>query len=302
VFVFHRKPVLVPTDYSEDSLCAIRVAKSIAGEDSDVTVIYVAQDFDLTLHPLTWTSGPMPDYQQDRLMAALRKWSEEHDLGNVNLVVKIGDPGMRVCEYSEEMKIRLIVVPSHGRHGISRLLLGSVAERIIRHCHCSVLVLRRTNEPDSVPALTGGWFPRKCVIVPVDFSDASKMAIETALQVAEHRDQIDVVSVLPELEDIPFYSAEAPSDDVRRRNCHEYMKRYLTQHGYGTLRGHVLIGEPGTMIVQHASSAAADLIVMPSHGRHSVKRWVLGSTTERVLRHSDKPVLVLRAVEAEPAG
>ena len=297
--VFHRQPVLVPTDYSEASLRAIRVAKSIAGADSDVTVIYVAQDFDLTLHPLTWTSGPMPDYQQDRLLAALRKWSEEHELGNVNLVVRIGDPGMRVCAFAEETKIRLIVVPSHGRHGVSRLLLGSVAERIIRHCHGSVLVLRRTNEPDSV---TGNWFPRKRVIVPVDFSDASQMAIETALDVAEHRDQIDVVSVLPEWNDIPFYSVEAPSDDVRRRNCDEYMKRYLAEHGYGSLPGHILIGDPGTMIVQHASSVAADLIVMPSHGRHSIKRWVLGSTTERVLRHSDKPVLVLRAAAADPAG
>ena len=300
--VFHRQPVLVPTDYSEASLRAIRVAKSIAGADSDVTVIYVAQDFDLTLHPLTWTSGPMPDYQQDRLLAALRKWSEEHELGNVNLVVRIGDPGMRVCEFAAEAHIRLIVVPSHGRHGVSRLLLGSVAERIIRHCHCSVLVLRRTSVSDSEPGLAGSWFPRKRVIVPVDFSDASQMAIETALDVAEHRDQIDVVTVLPEWNDIPFYSAEAPSDDVRRRNCDEHMKRYLTEHGYGSLRGHILIGDPGTMIVQHAGSVDADLIVMPSHGRHSVKRWVLGSTTERVLRHSDKPVLVLRAAAADPAG
>ena len=51
--VFQRKPVLVPIDYSEASLQAVRVAKSVAGGDSDVTVVHVAQDYDLTLHPLT---------------------------------------------------------------------------------------------------------------------------------------------------------------------------------------------------------------------------------------------------------
>lgn len=58
--VFHRKPVLVPTDYSDASLQAIRVAKSVAGSDSDVTVVYVAQDHDLVLHPVTWTAGALP--------------------------------------------------------------------------------------------------------------------------------------------------------------------------------------------------------------------------------------------------
>ena len=59
--VFQRKSILVPTDYSEASLHAVRVAKSIAEADSDVTVVHVAIDFDLTLHPLTWTGGPLPN-------------------------------------------------------------------------------------------------------------------------------------------------------------------------------------------------------------------------------------------------
>ena len=56
------------------------------------------------------------------------------------------------------------------------------------------------------------------------------------------------------------------------------------------------------MIVEHAGKVNADLIVMPSHGRHGLKRLVLGSTTERVLRHSEIPLLVLRVTENEFVG
>ena len=294
MIAFPRTPVLVPTDYSEASLQAIHVARSIAVADSDVTVIYVAQDYDLTLHPLTWSGGPMPTYQMDRLLAGLRKWSEEHNLGEISLAVRIGDPGMQVCDFAEEAKSKLIVVPSHGRHGVSRLMLGSVAERIIRHCHCSVLVLRRATEPDESGSLQVDWLPRKWVVVPIDFSEASKSAIDTALEVAQNRDRIDIVSVIPASTDIEIYGVGELPDDVRKANTQEYIKRYLAEHGYGALRSHVLIGDPGTKIIQHAVDVDADLIIMPSHGRHGLKRWLLGSTTERVLRHSEKPVLVLR--------
>jgi nucleotide-binding universal stress UspA family protein len=58
-------------------------------------------------------------------------------------VVRLGDPGLDITEYADEIQSDLIVIPSHGYHGVKRFLLGSVAERVIRHAHCPVLVLRR---------------------------------------------------------------------------------------------------------------------------------------------------------------
>jgi nucleotide-binding universal stress UspA family protein len=292
--VFHRKPVLVPTDYSDASLAAIRVAKSIAGSDSDVTVVYVAQDHDLILHPVTWTAGSLPEYQEERLLLGLRNWSKDHDLGDINLKVRKGDPGTQVCELAEEIGSRLIVVPSHGRHGLQRLLMGSVAERIIRNCHCSVLVLRRTKGSESAPTPAADWLPRKWVVVPIDFSEASIMAIQAAQEVADDRSHIDVVSVVPTLDQVDFAGTGVVSDEVRRNDCEKQLQRYLTEHGFGSLRMHAFVGDPGTMIAEHASEAQADLIVIPSHGLRGLRRWVLGSTTERVIRHAVTPVLVLR--------
>jgi nucleotide-binding universal stress UspA family protein len=300
--VFYQEPVLVPIDYSEASLQAVRVAKSIAGGDSDVTLIYVAQDYDLTLHPLTWTGGPLHNYHEDRLLNGLRTWAKENNLGAVNLAVRSGDPGTQVCQFAEVMGCELIVLPSHGRHGLSRLLMGSVAERILRHCHCSALVLRPTKSMESVATSPGNWFPRKRVVVPIDFSDASSKAIEMALGAAENRDGIDIVSVVPTLDFVDFADTGITSDEDRINSCREYMSRYLTEHGYESLRTFAFVGDPGTMIVEHAGKVHADLIIMPSHGRHGLKRMVLGSTTERVLRHSDVPILVLRATAGKSAG
>ena len=298
---FERKPILVPIDYSEASLQSVRVARSIAVSDADVSLIYVGQDYDLTLHPLTWTGGPLPNYSEQRLLNGMRKWVRENNLGDVNLVARKGDPGTKVCEVAEETGCKLIVMPSHGRHGVARVMLGSVAERIIRHCHCSVLVLLRTKQETSSPQ-NNTWIPRKRVVVPVDYSDASTAAIATALEIAESRDSVDVINVVPRIDDASFYGVDPVPDDFRQENGQQNLVKFLTEHGYGSLHSSALIGDPGATIVRHASEVGADLIVMPSQGLHGLKRLLLGSTTERVLRHSQIPVLVLRGGAHEFVG
>ena len=69
----------------------------------------------------------------------------ENDLDIVKAHVLTGDPGTTITDYANEHAADLIVIPSHGYHGMKRLVLGSVAERVIRHAHCSVLVLRRSD-------------------------------------------------------------------------------------------------------------------------------------------------------------
>ena len=296
---FHRKPVLVPTDYSTASLRAVEVARSVAESDSDITVIHVAHDYDLTIPAHTWGADTLPDHDPERELVRLRLWANDNNLGDVKLEVRMGDPGTQVCQVADEGSCQLIVVPSHGRHGMKRVLLGSVAERIIRHCHCSVLVLRRGSESGSVLALPEHWFPRKQVVVPIDFSQSSLVAIETALEVTDDRVNIDVVSVIPALDNALLIGSQMIDDEDRRANRQEYLERYLAEHGYSTMQAHVLTGDPGTMVAKHAADVRSDLIVMPSHGRHGLHRLVLGSTTERVLRHSESPVLVLHRQDAD---
>ena len=72
----------------------------------------------------------------------------EHEISGVTPVVRIGDPGLQIADYAGQVEADLIVITSHGRHGLTRFLLGSVAERVIRHAELPVLVLRPERESD----------------------------------------------------------------------------------------------------------------------------------------------------------
>ena len=292
---FHPTSVLVPIDYSVSSLRAAETARSLT-DDVNITLIYVGLDFDLVVPSHNWSTdapGNTPVRHQERL----REWRDDNGLGAVNTRVEFGDPGTEVCKVAEELKTQLVVLPSHGRHGLKRLLLGSVAERIVRHCDCSVLVLRRDADESDVAEAHG--FPKSSVLVPIDFSASSQHAIDSALETAERPEAVHVLNVVYELEDPTLIGNQVVTDDTRRAGRQEYLERWLAEHGYKGIQAKVTTGDPGIMIVDYAESLGAGLIVMPSHGYHGLKRLVLGSTTERVIRYATSPVLVLRRHDAE---
>lgn len=296
---FHRKPIIVPTDFSPPSLQAVHIAKTIAEDDADITVVYVAHDYDLVAPAHIWGADVPPDNDREQQHARLQAWANDNDLGNVNLQLRIGDPGTEVCKLAEETGCQLIVVPSHGRHGVQRVLLGSVAERIIRHCDCSVLVLRRREDTGSVVELPNHWCPKKRIVVPIDFSRSTDATLNVALELVDDRPNIDVINVILSYEDPILIGSTVVSDEDRRANRQETLERYLAEHSYSGMRAHTMIGNPGAEIAKYADEVNADLIVMPSHGYHGLHRMVVGSTTERVIRHSNSPVLVLRRHDAE---
>lgn len=136
--------VVVPLDFSGESEQALDVALELAGGPGNVHVIHVMTE----LHPGTPGAvfGDMDDLTRAAAVKeALQKQLVEHDAVGVTLAVRVGNPGLEVADYAEEVGATLIVIPSHGYHGVKRLVLGSTAERVIRHAHCAVLVLRRTD-------------------------------------------------------------------------------------------------------------------------------------------------------------
>lgn len=296
---FHRKPILVPTDFSVPSLRAVLVAKSIAETAADITVVYVGHDYDLIAPGQAWGADVPPVNDLDRQRDRLQTWATDHNLGDVKLEVRQGDPGTEVCKLAEEMACQLIVVPSHGRHGVKRVLLGSVAERIIRHCDCSVLVLRRQNESDAEATMAENWCPRQRVLVPVDFSESTDATLQVAKELVDDRTAIDVVNAIWSMDGSILIGSTVLTQDELSANRQEFLERYLAEHGHSGMKAHVIVGDPGLSISTYAEKVNADLVVMPTHGYHGLHRLVLGSTTERVLRHCHVPVLVLRRHDAE---
>jgi nucleotide-binding universal stress UspA family protein len=137
-----KKLVVVPFDFSDESRGAIDTALQLVASPVDVRIVYAMQDLSPLEMGEMWTSVD-DQVRRDHALKAMREKLADPKLSQIPLEVVFGDPGHAVTQYASDAKADLIVLPSHGRTGIGRLLIGSVAERIVRYAHCPVLVLRK---------------------------------------------------------------------------------------------------------------------------------------------------------------
>jgi nucleotide-binding universal stress UspA family protein len=225
---FQRGRIIVPIDYSDASLRAVRTARTLAESPSDLTVVYALPNMDLIVPGQRWSGVLSHDELRARAVVRMDKWLVENGIDDVNHEVLIGDAGLEVSKFATDSDAHLIVLPSHGRHGLKRLLLGSVAERIIRHSECSVLVLKH-RAADSTKLVSEAWLPRKKVVVPIDFSRSTPDTVWLALELVDSRTDVDVINVLPPLDYIygELIMATSESDADRRGEQQQYLERFL---------------------------------------------------------------------------
>lgn len=136
--------VLVPTDFSEQADQAVRDVLDAAASPADVTVIHVAPpvaSYPVADPAIVWETVT-EEARADRLAESFRQHISDSRAEKAKFVVKYGSPAEEIADYAAADHTELIVMPSHGRTGFNRLLLGSVTERVVRAAHCPVLVLR----------------------------------------------------------------------------------------------------------------------------------------------------------------
>jgi nucleotide-binding universal stress UspA family protein len=139
------------------------------------------------------------------------------------------------------------------------------------------------------------WLPKQTVVVPVDFSDESFAALDTALELVTDASHLHVIHVLPALEPAePGVIWNSIDDNSRRRHAEQALRERLSDAKFQRLNLHIAFGDPGHEVAGFAEKLKAELIVLPSHGRRGISRWLIGSTAERVVRMAHCPVLVLR--------
>lgn len=293
------KKVLFPTDFSDCARQALNHA------------LFLAEDFDAELHMLhavvLHQEDPAnPDLQftsdvelLDRLSAIARtRLAElaEHTTSQVKVrqTERRGfSASVVILEYADEIEADLIVMGTHGHRGAARFFLGSVAEQVVRHARCPVLTLRAKPER-ALEAIAS-------ILVPVDFSDQSRHAVATAAELADRwQAAIELVHVL-EIPPLPAFYGPVPDVGSTQRLL-ELADRELQELGSSLVpegvdwKATTLEGAAASEIVRHARATGSDLVVIPSHGRSGLDRLLMGSTTERVLRTAECPVLTLRPV------
>jgi nucleotide-binding universal stress UspA family protein len=193
----------------------------------------------------------------------------------------------------------LIAMATHGRSGLNRFLLGSVAEKVLRATSNPLLLVRATEA-----ARAEGEAMLRSVVVPLDGSELAESVIPTVAGVAK---ALDLEVVLFRAYHIPYNAYAGDEDyppvnyDVLISGVRDEAKEYLEKKvaavkklGVANVSAVTKEGFAGDEIIAAAGKTPDSLIAMCSHGRSGVKRWMLGSVTETVVRHTGEPVLVVR--------
>ncbi len=139
--LFEKERILVPIDFSDISFQALREAIDFTADPSRVYVLHVVPELEATDPGMIWQSVSS-DSRKEHVQKAFDSKMEELGLSGVHFSTAVGNPSSEIIDYATTQGIDLIVLPSKGKTGIERFLLGSVAERVVRHAHCPVLVLR----------------------------------------------------------------------------------------------------------------------------------------------------------------
>lgn len=139
------------------------------------------------------------------------------------------------------------------------------------------------------------FIPKQTVIAPIDFSESSPSAIRTAIEMARAPGSVHVIYVNPSLNPVSPIGiwGDADAEQQCADKAHRYLETFLASHEIQDVITAVEIGQPANQIIEYANREDADLIVIPSHGHSGMKRALLGSVAERVIRHARCPVLVL---------
>jgi len=217
--------------------------------------------------------------------------------------VMVGSTAEGILEVAQEEGSTLIAMTTHGRTGLSRWFMGSVAEKVVRASDVPVLLVRsfRPTPQGTVEPATGEELPFRNLLVPTDGSPASLAAAGPAEKFARlfnseifvlhvERPVVSPGAILPGMEagSMPPPSEPTPSlDDEATREAAERFRRA----GLRVTRRTVL-GDPAAEIIDQAS-AGIDLIALATRGRSGFSRWLTGSVTERVLRHAAVPLLIV---------
>ncbi len=286
--------ILVPVDGSSGGEGAIARALALARvDDATVHALSVVEtDDDL---------GDLDDDQRAAVHRSSERRARDANAAVADLAADVGVDAVRdvregvahreILAYADEIDADLIAMGTRGATPSTDVRLGSTTERVITFADAPVLSVRLgTSTVQSVEAVR-----TERVVVPVDGSDAAERAAEHALDLAENVGAtVDVVYVIDEtvydLEDAPRSIIGLLREGGE--NAIETVELEARDRGL-SVTADVLRGVPATEILGYADGVDADVIVMGTRGRAATSDQLLGSTTARVVRRSDHPVLTL---------
>ena len=292
--------ILVPLDGSklaEQALAYLPRLRRLAA-DLRVTLLSVVEQPD---EPLGFTEAI--DREQSLLSAYIHKVKADLERRlriRIDAEVRSGVPAEAILRLEEELKPDLTIIATHGRTGLARWRLGSVADKVIRGARSNTLVIgpEVSQETELHGANSAPTF--KGILVPLDGSDRSEKALPVADQLAEaSQAELHLMRVLtPAIyTERPLGSEGGPSNYFftipQARDYLEVAAKSLTRPEHAKFE--VRLGWPEEQLSQYAAAHGIDLIVLTTHGRGGLARIALGSVVDRLLG-GPLPLLIVRSM------
>lgn len=297
-----RACILVGVDFSDASRRALEHAVPLSAKlDSELVVLHA-------WNPTGWSSEPEAvegaadwlEAAREMARARLEDWGASAREGGARVATRVesGAASRSITRVAGERGARLAVVGRRGHARLAHVLLGSVSERVVRTAPCAVLV---------VPEETASANPPGRLLVGVDFSRASREALDVAVRLARDlgaRRGLVVAHAYPGERQLYLEGWS----ELARHASWPYDQEALESWAAPRLAAgvemdaRVVDGPPETALVEVARSSQCDWIVVGVQGRTALADLLIGRTTDRVLKLADRPVLAVPSTPAPPEG
>ena len=299
------KKILVPLDGSKLAEQALPTALKLAtAVDGEIILMRVPQYHEMIA--MAPVGGEIPPFalsgdDSHEAEVYLNEVALFNQRDNVHFTTRLGegDSAGAIVDIAAAEEVDLIVMSTHGRTGLARWAMGSVAEKVLRAATMPVVILRDDQ-------------PIEQILVALDGSDLAATALEPALQLAQALEaKVTLLRVqsyesyanrLEIDEYMRFeYGLDKNLEDLTRERIRWYMEDMLDKQAHlgVPLQYAIVMGFAADEILAYAEKEGLDLIVMSTHGRTGLRRWVYGSVTEKVLRGTERGMMVVRSMSNE---
>lgn len=277
--------LLVPLDGSELAEQALPYVVKIArGFDSEAVLLTVC---------------PPGDPLKHALVEYLEKKADGLKASNVKaraLCVE-GEPASSILDFAVGNAVDLIVISTHGKGGLSRWALGSIATKVVQRSHLPLFLVRSSERAEAtvklekvLAALDGSRFAE--AIIPHVEAFAKAMSVEVLLLQVIEPVKLPQVTAYED-----WAKVEKDLTDRLHRDAERYLngrKASLEAKGVKAVTAKLLQGKPAETILEYASEGDIDLIALTTHGFSGITRWAYGSVASRVVEAAASPVLLVR--------
>ena len=281
------RTILVPVDGSSLSEYAIPFAIEIARRAKGRVRLLRAMPESLVVSnipvSIQATARKLAQTEVDRLLRA-------YSTSEVSLTadVRIGFPVVEISKAAT--KADLIVMTTHGRGGIQRWIMGSVADKLIRLASKPVLAIHPPEKRSRAIAEAAALRMFRDVLVPLDGSSTAAQALREIRPFADDGTRLHLVSVVAK-------DATPGVSDLASNELRDAASSLLSRNA-NVVQSVEKNDSPAEGIVDYAQKKGCGLIAMTTRGAGGVKRWIMGGITDKVVRHGPTPVLVIRASRA----